>query len=189
MKEEVSTIPGPRVSTSIRRCSMQSFKTKEARAEFWPPFKPSSLSTFSSYRNKSCLISTRCSVITSLPQQSLISCSMQLRVTLQVPSNLSYRKEAEGALVEEAEPGDVYSRVSARNRPSSGVKISVGASSLPSSAISTHSWTNRDPASSPSSTPLCSQRELNKWKQTSITRSRLSTSMDMQAKNLSIRCL
>ena len=189
MKEEVSTIHGPRASTSIRRCSMQSSKTKEARVEFWPPFKPSSLSTFSSYRNKSCLISTRCSVITSLPQQSLISCSMRLRVTLQALSNLSCRKEADGASVAVVELVDVYSRVSARNRPFSGVKISVGASSLPSSATSAHSWTNRDPASSPSSTPLCSQRELNRWKQTSTTRSRLSTSMDMQAKNLSIRCL
>ena len=135
MIEEVSTIHGPKASTLIRRCSMQSFRTKEVPAEFWPPFKPSSLSTFSSYKNNNCLISIRCSVITSLPQQSLISCSMQLRVILQVPSNLSCRKEAEGALVEEAVLGDVYSRVSVRNRPFSEVKTSVDASSLPFSAI------------------------------------------------------
>ena len=134
MIEEVSTRRGPRASTSIRRCSMRSFKIREAPAEFWPPFRPSSWSTFSSYRNSSCLISIRCSETTSSPQQSLISCSMRLRGILQVPSNLSCRRVAGGASVVVGLAVNVYSRVSARNRPSSGVKISVDASSLPLSA-------------------------------------------------------
>ena len=145
VRRGVSTHPGPKASSLIKRCIMRSSKKKADPVVYWRQFKPSSWSIFSSCINRSWRRSIWRSGTIWLRRLLLIYYSTLLKEMLVATSSSCYHKVWVGRVS--------HSRLgSAINRPWTEDKTCESGFCLRSWAILAHSLMFKDPVLCASST-------------------------------------